>query len=622
VLGIGLGGGGPAPPRLSRERKHRMRELATQKLAKAYKLDEIAASVATMQSASSLEDVANLVLARNALDPDAKYVHFFHEKIPSRMLAKCTSLASLDHVISERPSEGAPLRTRAVTRIFKDDLSGAAQDLTAALNLCKHPPQGAHGTLPPAAGGTGGRALREARMDDDEQPRSLETQLLFHRACTYLSIACESVEAALAPLPNADPNGEQTSESGGAYDKAAQRRERAYKSVRANAKWALRDFLKYLSSFEYTPGIKANQDEPDGDENEEGEYDGNDDGEEDTNGDVEADDDTASAVSMSISSSKDSSIKSGLPGALESSHNSLARHQNTHGSGHRYGNTNANVNTVPLPTHPSSNLFTFPFTSSSSIATASPIMPPPGSAQESLTYHPLLTDALHSLLLTHCLLSTPLKELLRHAHTAARLCRIADGYPVFLAARSPARADWIEVLRRCPNAITGLEASWESLCAPAPLDGHSNGSGNNFEHATTSSTSIVPSALSTLSSSSFPAHISSSTSSTTASALSYPFTATGGVGGHNNTTGRWAQEEGKEFPVCSERAAAVGRWVREMWGKGASSLATSSTPSAASGVKKKKRKSKGLLSVASDNINTAASTVTSPTSVDTGVTGI
>ena len=75
-LGLGLGGGGGANAKLSRERKHRMREQATRKLAHAYHLDEIAASVATMQSASALEDVARLVLQRDEEDSDAKYVHF------------------------------------------------------------------------------------------------------------------------------------------------------------------------------------------------------------------------------------------------------------------------------------------------------------------------------------------------------------------------------------------------------------------------------------------------------------------------------------------------------------------------------------------------------------------
>jgi len=89
-------------------------------------------------------------------------------------------------------------------------------------------------------------------------------------------------------------------------------------------------------------------------------------------------------------------------------------------------------------------------------------------SREAVTYHPLLTDALHSLLLAHALLQTSPTELLRHAHNAARLARIADGYPIFQAARSPARADWIEVLRRANNWL-GLSVPWQRLCAPAPL---------------------------------------------------------------------------------------------------------------------------------------------------------
>jgi hypothetical protein len=136
ALGIGYGGGG-GNAKLSRERKHRMRELATAKLSQAYHLDEIAASVATMQSASTLEDVAHLVLQRNATDLDAKYVHFFHEKIPSRMMAQCTPLDVLNHIIAERPNDGSPFRTRALTHIFKEDYVNSAKDLTEGLTLAR-----------------------------------------------------------------------------------------------------------------------------------------------------------------------------------------------------------------------------------------------------------------------------------------------------------------------------------------------------------------------------------------------------------------------------------------------------------------------------------------------------
>ncbi|TKA62657.1 hypothetical protein B0A49_06792, partial [Cryomyces minteri] len=129
-LGFGYGGGTAT---LSRDRKFKMRESASKKLSKAYHLDEIAASVATMQSASSLEDVASHVLQRNPADRDAKYVHFFHEKIPSRMLAECTPLDPLNEVIIAQPDDVSPWRTRGVTRVFKEDYAGAVQDLTQGL---------------------------------------------------------------------------------------------------------------------------------------------------------------------------------------------------------------------------------------------------------------------------------------------------------------------------------------------------------------------------------------------------------------------------------------------------------------------------------------------------------
>jgi hypothetical protein len=118
-----------------------MREHATQKLAQAYRLDEIASSVSTMQSASALEDVAKLVLQRNDTDPDAQYVHFFHEKIPSRAVAASTTLNALSDVINQKPTEAATYRTRAVTRIFKNDLLGAVRDLTEGLAVFRlyHP---------------------------------------------------------------------------------------------------------------------------------------------------------------------------------------------------------------------------------------------------------------------------------------------------------------------------------------------------------------------------------------------------------------------------------------------------------------------------------------------------
>jgi len=69
---------------MSATRIHRLRALAVQKLAAAYATDEIASSVMVMQGGSVFDDIAERVLKYDPGDADAKYVHFFHEKIPSR----------------------------------------------------------------------------------------------------------------------------------------------------------------------------------------------------------------------------------------------------------------------------------------------------------------------------------------------------------------------------------------------------------------------------------------------------------------------------------------------------------------------------------------------------------
>ncbi|KAF1990892.1 hypothetical protein K402DRAFT_460293 [Aulographum hederae CBS 113979] len=486
ALGLGYGGtGGTA--KLSRERKHRMRELATQKLSQAYHLDEIAASVATMQSASTLEDVAQFVLQRNANDFDARYVHFFHEKIPSRMMAECTPLDPLNEIISERPGDGSPWRTRALTRIFKDDFAGAARDLTEALNVCRFQmSQHRAGkdqlvlakTLREEAEKRGNRDWRqEIKVDEEDQPSSLEAQLLFHRAGIYFSIACQHVDAALDGLKEAEMakqeakaalNGDEMElpPLPPAAKEAHRKRLEARKIVKTNAKRALRDYTAFLSHFDYTPGLPP-----------------------------EVAEDFIRRVNMaangvkvpkSFSSPKFSESTDGFNETTSTS-NALVPHK---GKEHTNGHANDAWPSLPMPEvyqcsllfspTPPPNLPPYPPTTSTALMMPSSLPPntPAAAAlaesHEAITYHPLLTDALHSLLLCHCLFQTPPKELLRHAYNAARLARVCDGYPIFLAARSPSRADWVEVLRRAGDWIgIGGSSKWEILCRPAPLPGHS-----------------------------------------------------------------------------------------------------------------------------------------------------
>lgn len=587
ALGLGIGGGG-GNAKLSRERKHRMREQATQKLSKAYHLDEIACSVATMQSASTLEDVAHLVLQRNPNDADAKYVHFFHEKIPSRQLAECTSLEPLDEVIAERPTEGEILRTRAVTKIFKEDFFGAAQDLTAALQVCRYN-QGQHKAgrqqLQLASGAAAenqrnSRWKEELKLDEEDHPSSLETQLLFHRAGVYLTIACQHVNGALlsktsngkkangtkgnGSLDSNDAPPETESPELSPAEKEAQRRRlEARKIVKTNAKRALRDYVAYLSHFDYTPGLpaeiaeefvrKVNQA---------------------ANG-FKAPRPQNSTNGKSLDLESNSSLSNGQLSDALIPHKGPSRNRPQTSNG---ASRTAELPSLPPPVvHQISALFTatppadlppYPETAmalttkqqmQASQNEAAKAILAQTDCHEALTYHPLLTDALHSLLLCHCLVQTSARELQRHAHMVARLARVCDGYPIFQAARSPSRADWIEVVRRSDNWIQ-LSQSWESLCAPAPLPGQT---AQNLQKETPAEKKerlkqqAIMEALED-----DRVHDEASFHAAVAARQRRQEEEARKAEGREMPK-RWAQEDGKEYPISTERAQAIVRWIRE-----------------------------------------------------------
>ncbi|KAF9019716.1 hypothetical protein BDZ89DRAFT_1072856, partial [Hymenopellis radicata] len=118
---------------MSAMRIHRLRALAVQKLAEAYKADEIASSVMVMQGGSVFDDVAERVLKVDPNDIDAKYVHFFHEKIPSRQLAESTTTQVLDDLIRAQPQRLEFYRTRGIVHCFRDEYQQATRDFTFAL---------------------------------------------------------------------------------------------------------------------------------------------------------------------------------------------------------------------------------------------------------------------------------------------------------------------------------------------------------------------------------------------------------------------------------------------------------------------------------------------------------
>lgn len=565
ALGLGLGSGG-TNAKLSRERKHRMRENATQKLAQAYKLDEIAASVATMQGASSLEEVAKHVLQRSPNDSDAKYVHFFHEKIPSRRLAQCTSLQPLNELIHDRPTEGAPLRTRAVTRMFKEDYLGAGHDLSEALNICRytmaqHKSGRGQLDLANALAGSerrngGGRDWKhDEEVDERKHPSSLEAQLLFHRAGVYLTIACQSVDAALdgIKLEQNDQESQQTAEQSPSRVHLQDKCFEARKMVKTNAKKALRDYLGFLSHFDYTPGLPSEV--PD---------------DFSRKANVAASGRVKSKAILTESCNLDMSgnvnLSTGhlsnalVPFRERKSHSVVGPNGYTSTSGPQIHPVSA-----LLSASPPENLPPFPAPSMALV----PCRPAewfthhfmePQVQHEAITYHPLLTDALHSLLLCHALAQTSSKEHLRHAHMVARLARICDGYPIFLAARSPSRADWIEIIRRTNNWI-GLQRSWEALCAPAPLPSQCSSFAEKEETEEQAKErheheAIVESLADERvhDEASFQAAVAARERRADEQRREE-------LGQDATSPKRWAQGDGKEYPICTARAEAISRWV-------------------------------------------------------------
>lgn len=613
-LGLGYVGGGQNA-KLSRERKYRMRELATQKLSHAYRLDEIAASVATMQSASTLEDVAHLVLQRSGADVDAKYVHFFHEKIPSRMMAEYTPLDPLSEIISDRPNDASPLRTRALARLFKEDYTGAARDLTDGLAVARYMQQqhrvgkdqlilAKTAREEAEARRANPRDWRDQLVKEEDQPSSLETQLLFHRAGVYFTMACQHVRDALAGLkafeaqrkaqkdalePGAEPPPLSFEEK-----EAHRNRLENRKLVKTYAKRALRDYIAFLSHFDYTPGL-----DPTIAENF-----------------LNKVNDAANGARSSRSSYQQRVQE--LTGAAsemngETSNALIPRQRETE----RNANGHGTWSLPPPEVHQVSALF-----SSTPPASLPPYPPPPharpasnnpainafAESQEAITYHPLLTDALHSLLLCHALVQTPPTELRRHAHNVARVARVCDGHPIFLAARSPARTDWLEVLRRAGNWIE-LGQSWEQLCRPAPLpgaSGNSSASSNSGSSSSSSTELLRPRNVSAGSSAKEPEaqrrerrrheailealadervideesfqralkarerrdREDEEQGDATAAAAAAALTAhleleQEGQQRQQPEPKRWTEGDGKEYPVSTERAEAIARWVRE-----------------------------------------------------------
>lgn len=389
-----------------------------------------------------------------------------------------TPLEPLSEIISTLPldQQAPPLRTRALVQIFKQQWDGAALDLTAALRITEelkllHKPNQQQLELASKmreeqdAWNRGHRDWRSVpQLKEEDQPKSLEMQLLFNRGGVYLTIACQAVHAALDGLKDYQA-AQERGETNGVDAKAHAVRLEARKKVKTYAKRALKDYTAFLSNFDYTPGLPY----------------------EITNEIMRRVYDLANGNKtqtplpknrlVELNDSDESDAGSDRFAQNDSpSSSAVVRHEKPHSESFergedgwpRFPSPQIHKANVLFAEKPPSDVPPFPTEETVQAMLNNDTLPTAFGSREAVTYHPLLTDALHSLLLAHSLLQTSPTELLRHAHNAARLARIADGYPIFQAARSPARADWIEVLRRANNWL-GLAVPWQKLCAPAPL---------------------------------------------------------------------------------------------------------------------------------------------------------
>jgi hypothetical protein len=410
-----------------------------------------------MQGSTGLEKVAVPVLKQDPTHADAKYVNFFHEKIPSRQVAEFTSLTPLNELIVADPNDAQFFRTRATVKTVKDDLEGALRDLDEALRIHRWRTQaheskqaGANGVRPETDGNelqlasatqrTGRRPVRVV-LSEDEQPSSLEQQLLFQRGGIHLAMACKRVPEALTKVQDAEsvsssraetpttpssPAGACLGTAGGAPWAAeaaagdepsvaspqSQAKAHAHKYVRLYTRKAIRDYMAFLANFDYSPNVPMNSKENSGSPDREYRV-------------------TAAVTVYPISAL----FKESPP--------------------------------TDIPPFPSQEL---------AICAPREGETPVSTTIEASTYHPLLVEALHNLLLCHALAQTSTKELQRHAYMVARLTRLADGYPVFQASRSPAKSDWSEMLRKTKNWLN-LSSDWITLCASDRHASHSSGKG-------------------------------------------------------------------------------------------------------------------------------------------------
>ncbi|EJD54510.1 hypothetical protein AURDEDRAFT_179652 [Auricularia subglabra TFB-10046 SS5] len=381
---------------MSATRAHRLRALAVQRLAQAYKTDEIAASVMVMQGATSLDDIAERVLAVDPKDLDAQYVHFFHEKIPSRQLAESTTTQVLDQLINARPQYLEYFRTRGIVYCFREEYSKAVRDFTHALKEARAARKARHahaaaepkhragkskrnGAKTKAKAKLNGQAPPDGTAAPDPpppDPEPIELQLLFLRGAAYLQHAVCLVERVILEL-------EQVRKPG-LGDSGADMR------------------LSYIENGRYGGLEIGHPDGPLGERN------------------------SVKVSAYRVRMGGDAELREGVEAlgrkAIRDAERFLAHFDNSSGAA---------------------------LSDTESLATA--LVPrgagTPGSDAPFVTYHPLIVEAHFSILIAHLLLGD-FTALLPALVRCLALVDGLEGYPVFLPARSMAQAEFLEILDR------------------------------------------------------------------------------------------------------------------------------------------------------------------------------
>ncbi|KAI0756204.1 hypothetical protein C8Q80DRAFT_1092733 [Daedaleopsis nitida] len=445
-----LGDGGGRNVAMSAMRVHRLRALAVQKLAAAYKTDEIASSVMVMQGGSVFDDIAERVLKVDPHDVDARYVHFFHEKIPSRshvflrQLAESTTTQLLDELIAANPHRLEFYRTRGIVHCFRDEYALAAKDFTHAIKeartlrkvRCAHlsnnlgdkqrgkgakkkkgkagsgktngqaPPNGTSASTEGTDGlsieGPDGESVLLHPSVLPDAPEPIEPQCLFLRAAAYLQHAVFLIEEAIFKLENI--------RKVPSVDGAEMR-------------------LCYVENGRYGGVEIGNPDGPLG----------------------SRDGAKLDAYRQVLA---EPAFREQILALVKKSmrdHRQFLSHFDTLEGPPGYADTDVAQRTE------------YAFLLSESLRPGSQSMPPPvpDAAAMFTTYHPLLVESHFSILICHLMLGDFQGLLPAFSRTAALVDGL-EGYPVFLPPRSMSQAEFVEVLER-------LAGGWRTGIQPHSL---------------------------------------------------------------------------------------------------------------------------------------------------------